>query len=136
MEKSAKAVRKREGSVVIIDDEPDVLDALSMLLVERGYSVNGFLSGAEFLAAFKSGLPADCILLDAYLPQMNGAQIAHEVSKLCPQLPIIGITARPMSPLAYATSRAGARVILTKPVSAEKLLRVVRDTIASSILGS
>jgi len=132
VEQRGSATHTVQRRVVILDDEPEVLDALRMLLEHHDYGVDGFDNGADFLSALRSGLPVDCLLLDAHLPVIEGEQVAQQVRLLNPTLPIIGITAWPASPMAHATSRAGARVMLTKPVSAEKLLEVLEQAMGGA----
>lgn len=132
MEPFENSLEVQNDHVVIVDDEPAVLDALQMLLVEHGYFVRAFHSGVDFLKAMRAGLRIDCLLLDAHLLGVTGAEVAQEAHTLNPRVPIIGMTARPWSALAIATSHAGARVMLTKPVAPEKLLRVIEEAIGKT----
>lgn len=53
---------------------------------------------------------------------MSGADVTRAVANGNPQIPIVGLTARPGSPLTNQVTEAGARVMLTKPIKAEELV--------------
>jgi CheY-like chemotaxis protein len=72
----------------------------------------------------------DCLILDSHLPGLSGADVARTLSSRCPDIPIIGITARPGSKLANEVQSAGANVMLTKPVSAERIVSKLQAVMA------
>ena len=113
------------ATVAIIDDDPAVLDALGMLLRREDLIVRLFASAEDFFASAEPSPQVDIALIDPHLPGMGGVEAINRLNEAYPELPIIGITASPDSEIAHAASRAGARVILAKPVSAEKLIATV-----------
>lgn len=115
-------MRTVQPRIAIVEDDEAVRDSICLVLESAGLSAVEYATGEAFLAAYVAGERFAAVVLDPHLPGKNGAQIAHELTERSPALPILGITAHPNSPLAHATSRAGARVMLTKPVSAESLV--------------
>jgi two-component system, chemotaxis family, chemotaxis protein CheY len=59
--------------ILIVDDDPDIVDLLADVLVDAGYSVNRAGDGAEALEALDS-TPTDAVLLDLHMPGMNGQE--------------------------------------------------------------
>ncbi|WP_426200755.1 PAS domain S-box protein [Pseudomonas sp. TWP3-1] len=76
-------------SVLVVDDDSLVLTSTSLLLEDLGHRVLNAESGAEALALIGRGEPIDLIITDMAMPQMTGAQLAHAVRLLKPDLPII-----------------------------------------------
>ena len=60
------------GKIFVVDDDPLVLNALSVVLAREGYQVSGFAEGASFLAAARARTPA-CIILDVQMPGSPGS---------------------------------------------------------------
>ncbi|MCM8763237.1 MAG: response regulator, partial [Candidatus Omnitrophica bacterium] len=76
--------------ILIVDDEPDILDLLELTLSEENYEILKASDGEEALAIIKSQ-PLDLVLLDYKMPKMDGRQVCLEVKKdlLLRHLPII-----------------------------------------------
>src|SRR5436190_19478738 len=67
------------GEVFIVDDDPLVRNALTVVLSREGYQVTGFAEGASFLAAAKSRTPT-CVILDVHMPGQSGLDILKELN--------------------------------------------------------
>ncbi|WP_460119366.1 hybrid sensor histidine kinase/response regulator [Pseudomonas sp. H3_G09] len=76
-------------SVLVIDDDSLVLTSTSLLLEDLGHRVIGATSGAQALALFEQGEVIDLVITDMAMPKMSGAQLAHALRMLKPDLPII-----------------------------------------------
>lgn len=76
-------------SVLVVDDDSLVRTSTSLLLEDLGHRVIGAASGAKALDLFDQGEVIDLMITDMAMPQMNGAQLAHAVRLLKPDLPII-----------------------------------------------
>lgn len=76
-------------SVLVVDDDSLVLTSTSLLLEDLGHRVINATSGAQALALFDQGEVIDLMITDMAMPQMSGAQLAHAVRVLKPDLPII-----------------------------------------------
>jgi PAS domain S-box-containing protein len=76
-------------SVLVVDDDSLVLTSTSLLLEDLGHRVVSATSGAQALALFDQGEVIDLMITDMAMPHMSGAQLAHAVRLLKPDLPII-----------------------------------------------
>ncbi|UCB42315.1 MAG: response regulator [Dehalococcoidales bacterium] len=64
--------------ILVVDDDPDILDALSMILESRGYQVVSAHDGVEGLANLKAEMP-DLMVLDLLMPKMDGFAVLKEL---------------------------------------------------------
>ena len=76
-------------SVLVVDDDSLVMTSTTLLLEDLGHRVISATSGAKALALFEQGEVIDLMITDMAMPQMSGAQLAHAVRLLKPDLPII-----------------------------------------------
>jgi CheY-like chemotaxis protein len=109
-------------SVLVVDDEPDIREAVSELLAEEGYEVQSARDGAEALRKARSFHPS-VVLLDLMMPGMNGWEFRAQ-QKDDPELsgiPIIVVSALGRS------SGIEAAAFLQKPFELDELLNVVRE---------
>ncbi|OPY66726.1 MAG: Cyclic di-GMP phosphodiesterase response regulator RpfG [Syntrophorhabdus sp. PtaU1.Bin050] len=111
------------GRIFVVDDEPENLQILTVLLEGRGHEVSPFSSGKEALKAVRSG-PPDLILLDIAMPEMNGFEICKKLKadKQFADLPVIfisGLTETKKKIMAFAV---GGVDYVTKPFNFEEVL--------------
>ncbi len=94
MSKYNSSEESSKGNILIVDDTPDNLRLLSVMLTEQGYQVRKALSGQMALIACRNMLP-DLILLDVMMPEMNGYEVCQEIKSRFKshELPIIFISA-------------------------------------------
>jgi DNA-binding response OmpR family regulator len=117
--------------VVVIDDDPDVRDALRGLLRTVGLRVESFASVQEFLDSAPRGLPR-CLVLDVRLPGRSGLDFQEELAKANLRVPIIFISGHADVPMSVRAMKGGAIEFLTKPVRDQDLLDAVQLAIAQS----
>ena len=116
-----------DPSVLIVDDEENIRTTLRLLLSERGFGVETAMSGEEGLERVRES-PPDLAILDLNLPGMDGIETMDAMRKLCPQVPIIIITAFGSIPSAVEAMRRGAVDYVGKPFRNDDLLmRVERS---------
>ena len=116
----------RPKTVMVIEDDPDCLEALSNVLKFGGYGVLEATNGLEALRALESGQAPDLILLDLMLPVMAGAQFLDEqrARPSLAQIPVALLSGeRDLSRRAAELAVAG---YITKPVGLDDLLSTVR----------
>ena len=84
-----------QSRILIVDDDPDILDVLEITLSEGNYEILKAMEGEEALRIIKTK-PLDLVLLDYNIPKMNGRQVCAEVKKdiLLRHLPIIMVTGK------------------------------------------
>ncbi|MDA8099015.1 MAG: response regulator [Nitrospiraceae bacterium] len=112
--------------VLIVDDEPDVLEILEQILAASGYQIIPRPDAESALEVIKGGEPVDIVITDNMLPGMKGAELADAVRRLAPSLPVIMLTAHG-SVGSYIDSRSrGVFEYVTKPVQAKELRHIVK----------
>lgn len=121
--------------VLIVDDDPDILGFLKILLEQQGYEIFTAQDGCEALSLFETQ-HVDLILADVAMPRLNGYQLCRRVKNATdPRLvltPVILMSGRTLdSDIRYAKSM-GADDYLTKPFDTEDLLAVVGGKLLTS----
>src|SRR5579862_8540416 len=113
---------RTESKILIIDDNPDVLSAMSLFLEIKGFSVRTASDGMEGPVRMKAEGHLTLVLLDLWMPVMNGWEFLRlKTDDPCiAEIPVIVISA--VSP----DSIGGAQAVLRKPVHPEKLMDAVR----------
>jgi FixJ family two-component response regulator len=112
-------------SVVIVDDDSSVREALGSLLRSVGLSVKLFESVPDFL---KSGRPdgPSSLVLDVRLPGRSGLDLQRDLAAANVRIPIIFITAHGDIPMVVRAMKGGAIEFLTKPFREQELLDAVQ----------
>ena len=112
-------VKRRK--VVVVEDEPAILQGILDVLEASGYEAAGAPDGEAGLdLSRRQGV--DLVLLDLLLPKMNGLQVLAELRKTHPTLPVIILTARGAEEDRVRGLRHGADDYVVKPFSARELL--------------
>jgi DNA-binding NtrC family response regulator len=114
-------------TILICDDEEEILRYLRKLLSSQGYAVETFTSGTSLLSRLEA-LPAssaDLLLQDVRMPDLDGTQVLARVRVLCPALPVVMMTAYGTIDTAVEAIKAGAYDYVTKPFPREKILGVI-----------
>jgi CheY-like chemotaxis protein len=88
----AVAMERRAATVLCIDDEQTALQLRQTVLESAGYRVLTAKSGAQGIQSFKSEA-VHAVVLDYWMADMNGMQVAREIRKLNPSIPIIILSA-------------------------------------------
>jgi len=113
--------------VLVVDDEPDLLELVHYNLTKAGYDVACVTSGAEALSHVRMHTP-DLILLDVLLPDIDGLEVCKALRRN-PQtgtIPIVMLTARSEDADVVAGLELGADDYLTKPFSPRVLLARIK----------
>lgn len=119
------------ATVFIIDDDPAVRDALSLMIEQENLAVAAFENAEAFLASCQSECYG-CAIIDIRMPGMDGMQLQEVLSKRNMHLPVIFLTGHGDIPMSVQAMKAGAMDFLTKPVTRDKLLAAVRLAIQKS----
>jgi two-component system KDP operon response regulator KdpE len=112
------------ATVLIVDDEPNIIATLSPLLRTRGYDVLSAMSGRAALDVVERDKP-DLVILDLGLPDMQGVDVCRRIRQSS-NAPILVLSARGAEGDKVNALDAGADDYVTKPFSAEELLARIR----------
>ena len=113
--------------ILLVDDEPDILEFLSYNLIKEGYEVFTASDGAEGIKKAKIEKP-DLILLDIMMPEMDGIEACTEIRKVdsLKNILIVFLTARTEEFSQLAGYDAGADDYITKPVKPKVLISKIK----------
>src|SRR3989442_7528022 len=114
--------------ILVVDDEAGVRASLTGILGDEGYQVEPVDSGEAALAALE-GRRFDLLLLDVWLPRMDGLEALSRVRALDPEVPVVVISGHGSIETAVKAVRMGAQDFVEKPLSLEKTLVVVRNAL-------
>jgi two-component system, OmpR family, response regulator len=117
--------------ILVVDDEPNIVDVVSMALRFQGFGVESAGTGAEAIAAVASFRP-DLIVLDVMLPDMEGFDVAQRLGAQRARVPIIFLTARDATDDKIRGLTLGGDDYVTKPFSLEELVARIRSILRRS----
>jgi two-component system OmpR family response regulator len=128
-----EANRNGDGAarVLVVDDEPNIVDVISMALRYEGFDVASAGTGAEALSAVRDHRP-HVMLLDVMLPDMEGFEVAKRLGAERARVPIIFLTARDATEDRVRGLTVGGDDYVTKPFSLEELVARVRALLRRS----
>ncbi|MBY0471045.1 sigma-54 dependent transcriptional regulator [bacterium] len=119
--------------VLIIDDEGSILKSLSGALKDEGYSVLTAESGSAGLVALQ-GAKIDAVLLDIWMPEMDGLETLHQIKKELPDQVVVMMSGHGTIETAVKATKLGAFDFIEKPLSLEKVLLTLRNAISTQDL--
>ena len=117
-----------EHIIFIVDDDERVREALGELLASHGMRAVAFGSAGEYVRADKPDVPA-CLILDVELPDINGLELQRQIAE-GDHPAVVFITGHGDIPSSVRAIKRGAVDFLTKPFSAQDLLRKVRHALS------
>ena len=121
------AAKPGQRSVLVIDDDAVVCNALRRVLEKAGYAAQDYRSAEAFLAAYQPTAET-CLLVDAQLPGMSGFDLLTSLRARGDSVPAIMITGYADIPAAVRAIRAGASDFIDKPIQSEALLTLIALT--------
>jgi two-component system, OmpR family, response regulator len=120
--------------VLVVDDEPNIVDVISMALRYEGFDVESASTGADAIAAVAARRP-QLLLLDVMLPDIDGFEVARRLASARADVPIIFLTARDSTEDVVHGLTVGGDDYVTKPFSLEELVARIRTILRRSGLG-
>ena len=115
--------------VLIVDDDPDIRDAVGECLRYEGYDVHSAADGRDALNRLEFGLKPDVILLDLMMPKLNGFDVLQALQSRpdWKRIPVVVVSANRCY---QADDLAGAVSILRKPVNVDRLIEAVQQAVS------
>ena len=118
----------RASTVVLVDDDQSVRDALKWLIESVELRVDTYASATEFLQSFDPRAPG-CLVLDVRMPGMSGLELQENLAAHKCGLPVIIITGHADVAMCIRAFESGAVAFLEKPVNQQDLLEQVQKAI-------
>ncbi len=115
-------------SILVVDDEPSILTSLGGLLIDEGYEVITANNGYEALKIIETQAP-DLVLLDIWMPGMDGIEILKELKQTHPYMPVVIITGHGNIETAVTATKIGAYDLIEKPISFDKLVLTINNAL-------
>ncbi|HEV7499317.1 MAG TPA: sigma-54 dependent transcriptional regulator, partial [Vicinamibacteria bacterium] len=115
-------------SILVVDDEAGVRSSLVGILGDEGYAAEAVETGEAALIALESRR-YDLLLLDVWLPGMDGLEVLARVRTLDPEVPVVVISGHGSIETAVKAVRMGAQDFVEKPLALEKTLLVVKNAL-------
>ncbi len=115
---------KARKHIFVVDDEPEVCEAMRRTLEFAGYTVTTFGSAADCLATMRSGA-CDLLVTDAVLPGMDGIELLSETKCRMPSLPVLVVTGYGNIEMAVEAMDAGALSFIRKPLDRTSFLATI-----------
>ncbi len=112
-----------EKTIVVVDDNPDIVSIVRTILEGRGYSVISAYSGEELFTRLEEGKP-DLIILDIMMPNMDGLQVLTRLKGVpdTASIPVILLTAKVQYEDVLGGYKLGADYYITKPFTSTQLI--------------
>lgn len=119
----------KKSTILIVDDEPDILLVLGEFLSREGFRVVTAGDGEQGLEKVKE-MPVDLVLLDMAMPKMNGIETLRALRKVKPEISVIMITAYRDAEKVVEAFRLGAYDCIFKPFD----LKYLRQAVMAKLL--
>lgn len=120
---TASPENTKNPTILIVDDQIDNIQVLTLFLETQGYSVTYALSAKDTLQRLNAIQP-DLILLDLFMPDINGLELCKQIKEkpACHDIPVIFLTASHDEQHVIAAFEQGAADYMTKPFNAKEVL--------------
>ncbi len=118
-----------ELTILVVDDNEDLLDTFSMILKRQGFCVETADNGASAVNKFREH-NFDVTLMDIVMPEMNGVEAFRKIRELDPEASVILMTAYSEEELIQMAKEEGARKVINKPIRIDQLIELIQEAAA------
>lgn len=125
MSKPKKTPLSNKHTILVVDDDPEIVTLLSKILLNEGYNVMDAQNGLEALRKVEKG-GIDLVILDLIMPEMGGIEVLKRLGDMAPKLPVIVLTGHGDLQTAREAMMLGAYEYITKPFDADFVKAVVK----------
>src|ERR687895_88926 len=127
--------KKNKKKVLLVDDEPDIISVVRMVLEDNGFAVDSYTDPTLALSNFKPGL-YDLLLLDIKMPKMNGLDLHQKMKEIDSNVKICFLTASELFYEEYRRldvyPRLDKAYFIQKPCRSEDLIRTLNEILHSN----
>jgi two-component system nitrogen regulation response regulator NtrX len=115
--------------ILIVDDEPAILDTLSSILQDEGYEISLAKDGQEALRLLRADAPPDLVLLDIWMPDLDGIETLRRALQTNPRLLVVMMSGHGSIESAVKAIKLGAYDYIEKPLSLEKITILIKHAL-------
>jgi two-component system response regulator PilR (NtrC family) len=119
--------------ILVVDDEPSILEFFEILLSEEGYTVDLVSNGREAMEMVER-TPYDLVITDLAMPEVDGMAVLERVKEISPETLVLMITAYATAESAVDAMKMGAYDYLLKPFKVDEIRLVIRNALEKSTL--
>jgi len=120
-------------TILLVDDEPQILEVLTEILTRFGYKVIPRPDARAALAVVQEGTEVHLVITDYRMPGMNGAELITVLRKLLPEVPVIMLTGFSSVELYLKSLSLGVFEHLNKPIKIQELRRIVKAALEREV---
>ena len=117
-------------TILVVDDNEDLLETFSMILKRRGFYVETADNGSSAIDKFKEH-HFDVTLMDIVMPEMNGVEAFQKIREIHPGATVILMTAYSEEELVQTAKDGGAHRIVHKPIRIDQLIEILKEAAAT-----
>ena len=131
-----REIRAKKPTVLVVDNDEDVLDLFKTILIGLGYQTLFAKDGAEAIAQIVSSemrTPIDILVVDLFLPVRNGLEVIKEIKRVNPKAFIVMVTGHHDSQLLSEAMEFSSFTLLKKPFDVEEARRILGSLAASAL---
>lgn len=125
-----------KNPILIVDDESSYLELMKDFLNQEGYANIITESNPLNVISLLDRTDIDLILLDIFMPEMNGLELLEKIYAVYPNIPVVVITAVHEVQIALKAIKLGAYEFITKPPDTDRLLLTIRRALDTKLLES
>ena len=125
MSKPEKTPLSNKHTILVVDDDPEIVTLLSKILLNEGYNVMDAQNGRKALRKVEKG-GIDLVILDLIMPEIGGIEVLKRLGDIAPKLPVIVLTGHGDLQTAREAMMLGAYEYITKPFDADFVKAVVK----------
>jgi two-component system response regulator HydG len=118
---------KDKPTILVVDDNQDLLETFAMILKRRGYHVQTAVNGTSAVDKFKEQ-NFDVTIMDIVMPEMNGVDASRKIKEIQPEAPIILMTAYSDEELLQSALEGGVTQVIHKPIRIDQLIDLINET--------
>jgi two-component system nitrogen regulation response regulator NtrX len=120
-------------TILVVDDEESIRSSLAGILEDEGYRTVIAVDGVDALAVAQRELP-ELVLLDIWMPRMDGMETLQKLKELCPELTVVMMSGHGTIETAVKSTKMGAYDFIEKPLSLEKVIVTVKNALGMNRL--
>jgi len=134
--RGSRALGRHSGTLLVVDDEPEMRAMVVRQLESRGYEVLAASNASEAMQLLATREPVDLLVTDVAMPGMNGIDLANAVRLSSPALKVLFVSGHLDADSSAMGSLPGDAAIVTKPFGPDELVRAVRALLGPARAGT